>query len=229
MTSVSIIIPVKDEELGLKFLLQDFKNSNLNSLYDISFIVIIDERTSDASKDVAIAFTDQIINQENTHGKGAAMRQAINIWKQQKTSLIVFLDADGSYSFDSVLDILTELKNGAEIVSGSRFLDANINLAGMSKLHIFGNRFLSKVSSIKNRRKISDLCTGLWGFTSEALNSLNLVSSGFDFEAELAGESRKSGYNHSEVPVKWSARKGGVSKLNSFKDGFIILLRILRT
>ena len=32
-----------------------------------------------------------------------------------------------------------------------------------------------------------------------------------------------------EVEVEWSQRKGGVSKLRSLTDGFIIFLRILRT
>jgi len=100
---------------------------------------------------------------------------------------------------------------------------------GMGRLHNFGNRVLSIISSIKNGRRLTDLCTGLWGFDAEALESLDIRSNGFDLEAEIAGQARKHGLDHREVAVDWSQRKGGTSKLRSFTDGFIILLRILRT
>jgi dolichol-phosphate mannosyltransferase len=99
----------------------------------------------------------------------------------------------------------------------------------MSRLHNFGNRALSKISSIRNSRRISDLCTGLWGFNSEALMAMEIKSKGFDLEAELAGLARRKGLAHVEVQVDWTQRKGGTSKLRSLTDGFIILLRIIRT
>tara|TARA_B110000444_G_C18616592_1_gene490175 strand:- start:536 stop:796 length:261 start_codon:yes stop_codon:yes gene_type:complete len=84
-------------------------------------------------------------------------------------------------------------------------------------------------ASLRNKRKISDLCTGLWGFNSDAISKLNLNSNGFDLEAEIAGKSCRANLSHTEVAINWSARKGGSSKLNSFRDGIIILLRIIRT
>ena len=99
----------------------------------------------------------------------------------------------------------------------------------MSRLHSFGNRVLSNISSIRNRRRITDLCTGLWGFNANSLELMELQSSGFDLEAELAGKARREGLVHKEVAVAWSQRKGGTSKLRSLTDGSIIFLRILRT
>jgi dolichol-phosphate mannosyltransferase len=99
----------------------------------------------------------------------------------------------------------------------------------MNRLHTFGNKFLSKISSIRNRRKITDLCTGLWGFSEKALMKLEIQSKGFDLEAEIAGMARKNGFHHHEVEVEWNQRKGGISKLRSLTDGFIIFSRIIRT
>jgi len=226
---VTIIIPVKDEEVGLDFLLNEYKSSSLKDIHDVRFIFVIDKRTSDSSKKIASQFSDNVIDQEETIGKGAAVRQAIEEWKNNPTQMIVFLDADGSYSFASVNKILETLEEGADLVSGSRFLSVKGRPEGMSRLHNFGNRILSIISSVRNRRRISDLCTGLWGFNSESLMKINLSSSGFDLEAELAGMARKKGLEHVEVQVDWSQRKGGTSKLRSLIDGFIILLRIIRT
>lgn len=229
MEKVSIIIPAKDEEVGLRYLLENFNSSNLGEKFDIDFIFVIDGRTSDASREIASQFSEKIIDQQETHGKGAAVRQAIEIWKKNKTDKTVFLDADGSYSFESVYRVIVALDGGADIISGSRFLEGGGRPEGMSRLHNFGNRALSKISSIRNGRQISDLCTGLWGFTQDALEKLPLNSNGFDLEAELAGLARRQGLQHSEITVDWSQRKGGNSKLRSISDGLIILIRILFT
>jgi hypothetical protein len=229
MGEVTIIVPVKDEEVGLNFLLSDYKSSSLKDIYDVNFIFVIDRRTSDSSKKIASEFSDIVIDQEETTGKGSAVRQAIERWKANPTNKVVFLDADGSYSFDSVKQILEALEGGADLVSGSRFLSVQGRPEGMSRLHNFGNRVLSTISSIRNRRRISDLCTGLWGFNSQSLMKMQIKSRGFDLEAEMAGIARRQGLEHIEVHVDWSQRKGGTSKLRSLTDGFIILLRIIRT
>ena len=226
---VTIIIPVKDEEVGLEFLLDDYRSSSLKDTHDVTFIFVIDKRTSDSSKKIASEFSENVIDQEETTGKGSAVRQAIDVWRKNPTQMIVFLDADGSYSFDSVSKILQSLEEGADLVSGSRFLSGQGRPEGMSRLHNFGNRVLSTISSIRNRRRISDLCTGLWGFNSQSLMRMDVKSRGFDLEAELAGIARRQGLDHIEVQVDWSQRKGGTSKLRSLTDGFIILLRIIRT
>ena len=171
MEKVTVIVPVKDEEVGLNFLLDDYNGSSLKEIYDIHFIFVIDVRTSDSSKKIALKFSENIIDQEKTTGKGSAMIQAIDRWKQSPTPKIVFLDADGSYSFESVIRVLRALDDGADVVSGSRFLSGMAD-PRMSRLHNFGNRVLSSISSIRNGRRISDLCTGLWAFNSESLMAM---------------------------------------------------------
>jgi hypothetical protein len=229
MATTCIIIPVKDEEVGLQYLLDNYNQSNFLNNEDISFIIAIDGRTGDMSKSIAKKFSNIIIDQNDTHGKGAAIRQALEVWKNNITDFVIFMDADGSYSFNDVNKIIDSLNQGSDVVSGSRFLSKKGIPEGMGGLHNFGNRFLSKISSIRNRRKLTDLCTGLWGFKSKSIAELDLRSNGFDLEAEIAGKSRRAQLTHTEVAVEWSARKGGMSKLRSFKDGAIILVRIIMT
>lgn len=229
MDNVSIVVPVKDEEIGLKYLLEDFTSSGIEKLYSVNFIFIIDERTNDNSLSIAKNFTHQTIDQSSVHGKGAAIKQAIEKINFDELKYIVFLDADGSYSFEGVKTILSALDDGCDVCSGSRFVSSKGRPLGMSRLHNLGNRLLSLVSSLKNRRKITDLCTGLWGFKSSALAKLEIKANGFDLEAEIAGQVRKNTLAHREVAVEWSQRKGGTSKLRSIRDGAIIFFRILRT
>ena len=126
MDRVTVIIPVKDEEDGLRFLVENYKDSTLRKEYEIDFIFVIDGRTSDDSREFATQLSSQIIDQRETHGKGAAIRQAVECWKLNPTPYVVFLDADGSYSFESVRLIVDKLVNGSDVVSGSRFLSKKI-------------------------------------------------------------------------------------------------------
>ena len=229
MEEATIIVPVKDEEDGLKYLIDDFRASSIKQFYKINFIFVIDIRTSDSSKRIASKLSDNLIDQKETIGKGAAVKQAIEDWKANPTPLVVFLDADGSYSFDSVKKILDSVVEGSDIVSGSRFISKSGRPKGMSSLHNFGNKALSLISSIRNGRRISDLCTGLWGFSENSLMKMDIQSSGFDLEAEIAGLARRNHLNHTEIQVDWSQRKGGTSKLRSLTDGLLIFLRIIRT
>ena len=229
MKPVTVIIPVKDEEVGLEFLLDEYRASSFRGNSFVEFIFIIDCRTSDDSKTIAKEFSNHIIDQRDSHGKGAAIKQAVAAWKTKRTPHVVFLDADGSYSFEAVSEILRSLEEGVDVVSGSRFMNGRGRPEGMSRLHNFGNRVLSGISSIRNRRRISDLCSGIWGFDAEALEKLDIQAEGFDLEAEIVGRIRKEGLDHREIQVDWSQRKGGTSKLRSLRDGFIILMRILMT
>jgi glycosyltransferase involved in cell wall biosynthesis len=229
MEKVTIIIPVKNEEGGLKILHEDFLKSPIKHRYDIDFIFVIHADTDDLSKTVATSFGGRIIEQTETSGKGAAIKQATQLWKRNPTSKVVFLDADASYSFLSVMKILETLDDETDVVSGSRFMANKENLDGMSKMNFIGNVILSSISSFKNGKKITDLCTGLWGFRGSAMNKINLKSKGFDIESEIFGLCRKNRLRHCEIGVEWKQRATGVSKLRSIRDGFLILTRILRT
>ena len=229
MEGVTIIIPVKDEESGLEYLVEDFEQSEIGNDYEIKFIFVIDERTSDNSREIAGKLSDRIIDQRGTHGKGDAIRQAVSSWNEDESDFVIFLDADGSYSFRAVRDLILRLGEGPDIVSGSRFMEKRGKPEGMSYLHNFGNHALSLFSSIRNRRKITDLCTGIWGFRGPVMGLIPINSKGFDLEAELAGNARRLKLEHVEVPVEWSQRKGGTSKLRSIRDGLIIFFRILLT
>lgn len=229
MQTVTIIIPVKNEEGGLRLLKKEYSDSQLKDLYEIDFIFVIDSETDDHSRNIANYFGGKIVEQTETRGKGAAIQQGITTWKNNLTSYVIFLDADGSYSFDSVEKILIELNEGVDVVSGSRFLKGKGNLHEMSRLHFIGNKALSSIASLRNRKKISDLCTGLWGFQRDAIVNIEFKSKGFDLEAEIFGLCRKNRLIHNEAIVDWNQRKAGVSKLRSIRDGLIILARIVLT
>ena len=229
MASVTVVMPAKDEEEGLRLLVSEFKTSPLAKRKDLSFIIVVDGRSSDMSREVSETLADSVIDQSERHGKGDAIKAAISKWSENPTELLVMMDADGSYQWADVENVIVTLESGADAVTGVRLRGMFNRVEGMSFLHHIGNHALAISASIRNRRKIQDLCSGLWGFRKEAISRIAPTAQGFDLEAELHGRVRVEGISLVQIPIDWRCRVGGTSKLRSFVDGFRIFMRIIRT
>jgi len=75
--------------------------------------------------------------------------------------------------------------------------------------------------------KISDLCTGCWGFRGAVVKDLRLNAVGFELEADLFVQIAKKGYKIAEVPIHYR-RRATPPKLNSIRDGFKIGRTLIR-
>lgn len=227
MTTISLALPVKDEEAGLGVLMNEFKESKLSGYEALRFIFVIDDRTNDRSREVSKKFGGVVIDQSKPHGKGLAIRLAISHWSENPTDFFVMMDADGSYRWDDVYKVIKELESGAEAVVGVRLRGIFSRLEGMSLLHHLGNHALAYIASLRNRKKIHDLCSGLWGFNIKSMEKITPSSTGFELEAELHGVTRNQKIEVTQIPIDWRVRVGGESKLNSFADGFKILKKTI--
>ena len=85
MASVTVVMPAKDEEEGLRLLVSEFKTSPLAKRKDLSFIIVVDGRSSDMSREVSETLADSVIDQSERHGKGDAIKAAISKWSENPT------------------------------------------------------------------------------------------------------------------------------------------------
>jgi len=94
-------------------------------------------------------------------------------------------------------------------------------------VHRFGNHVLGWSLSLLMGHKVNDPCSGMYLLRTERAKGLELTSSGFDVEAEIAGQLSAQGRVR-EVPITYRERKGA-GKLRALADGFRILLTIVKT
>lgn len=97
----------------------------------------------------------------------------------------------------------------------------------MSALHKFGNVVLSSLASLLYGRRCRDLCTGMWGFRSEALHALPLQSHRFELEAEMFALASRLDLRIREVPIDYLPRRGS-SKL-TMSDALRIMWWLVRS
>jgi len=94
---------------------------------------------------------------------------------------------------------------------------------------VFGNRLLTAIVGRVFGRRIGDLLSGYRALSRRFVKSFPALSSGFEIETELSVHALELGIPFAEVETPYYARPGGSeSKLGTWRDGWRILLTILK-
>jgi dolichol-phosphate mannosyltransferase len=88
----------------------------------------------------------------------------------------------------------------------------------MTRLNVVGNVLLSLLAWALFGARISDVCTGFWGYRSDAIRRLELEARGFELEADMFVECVRNGLRIAEIPITYRAR-ADQPKLSSLRDG----------
>lgn len=214
--TVSIIIPALNEEKTIAQVIDEILGAGIQSKgYQVELLVV-DNNSTDRTREIAEEKRVRVIV-ERVKGKGRAVRTA---FESVSGDFIFMLDADYTYPATYIPQMLDVLRDGHDVVLCSR-LRGQIEVGAMSKINLIGNHLLTWMANILYRTRISDLCTGYWGFTREVIDSIKLDAEGFELEAIMFAEIAKRGYRIGEVPICYR-RRIAPDKLSSLRDGFKI-------
>ena len=214
--SITILLPAKNEESGIE---ATFSALPVQRLVELGYpveVLVADGRSHDRTREVAEQHGARVIQQLGT-GKGRGVRNALQV---AKGDYVVMLDADATYPARAIPAFVSALEEGHDVVMGSRFL-GQIDEGAMKRVNRIGNWGLSWLASILYRRRCTDVCTGMWAFRREMMLNIGLTSTHFEVEAEMFAKSAMAGLRIAELPIHY-ARREGVTKLGSIKDGFRI-------
>ena len=213
---ICVILPALNEELTLGKVIDEIPCQTLDDEGYHVEVVVVDNNSTDGTRQVALAKGARVID-EPRRGKGRAVRTAL---ASVKADFIFMLDSDYTYPALYIPEMVKILCQGHSVVIGSR-LRGRREKGAMGKLNLFGNFLLSLMASILYQKRISDLCTGCWGFRGEIIPKLKLAAEGFQLEAELFTQLAKKGYRVAEIPIYYRSR-AAKTKLNRIKDGIKI-------
>lgn len=204
---VTLVVPAKDEGGAIAATLRSLPRSTLHAAGYRTEVIVLDGHSTDETVRIARLLGAGVLP-DRGHGKASALREARSAFQGD---FVIMLDGDGTYATDAIPRVLALLANGdADVVMGDRV----VLRGAMSRLHRVGNALLSFGASILYGRRVRDLCTGLWGFRTDALRLLPLRSEGFDLEAELFALSARLHLRIRHTPVDYLPRTGD-SKLSA--------------
>jgi glycosyltransferase involved in cell wall biosynthesis len=211
---ISVIIPCLNERetIGstVRKALEGLSGSGL-----AGEVVVVDNGSTDGSAGIAEAAGGRIVR-EQRRGYGSAYLRGI---AESTGRYLVFGDADDTYDFRVIPQLVGPLRENADLVLGSRF-KGTIQKGAMSFSHRYiGNPLLTGVLNLFFRSSLSDAHTGLRAISRAAIEKLNLKTTGMEFASEMIVAALKAGLRIQEIPIVYSARRG-TSKLNSLSDAW---------
>jgi glycosyltransferase involved in cell wall biosynthesis len=214
--TVSVIIPALNEESTISQVIDEIYQAGIQKKgYQVE-ILVVDNNSTDRTKEIAEEKRVRVVI-ERIKGKGRAVRTAL---ESVSGNFIFMLDADYTYPATYIPQMLDVLQDGHDVVMCSR-LKGQIEDGAMSKMNLVGNHLLTWIANKLYGTRISDLCTGYWGFSRKVIDSLKLEANGFELEATMFAEIAKRGYRIGEVPIHYR-RRISPDKLRSLRDGFKI-------
>ena len=202
---LSVVIPAYNEAKRLPLTLIDI-DKHLQKASFVYEIIVVDNNSKDATKEIAQRFTSIIKNLRviecRTQGKGAAVKKGM---LDATGQIRLFTDADNSVSVDQFIKIQHFFREGYDVVIGSRDVKGAKLEPPQSWYRVLlgnmGNIFIQ----IMLLGGIKDTQCGFKAFTERATAKIfPLVSVvGWGFDVEVLSLAKMFGYKIKEAPVVW--------------------------
>ncbi|MGH2461977.1 MAG: dolichyl-phosphate beta-glucosyltransferase, partial [Chloroflexota bacterium] len=184
-----------------------------------SYEIVVAADGDDGTREIVaeLAKTDpslRVLGSVERRGKGHGIRQAVAIARGQ---IIGFADADNKTPIEELDRVLPLLREGADVVIGSRRIDgARIERRQPLYRRTGSRAFAAFMHLIVGLPDLVDTQCGFKFFRGPVAIDLFARSriDGYMFDVEILFLARRAGYSIAQVPVRW--RDDGDSRLQLF-------------
>jgi dolichol-phosphate mannosyltransferase len=183
-------------------------------------ILVVDDNSPDGTANIATTVSTElgqidVLRRPKKIGLGDAYRAGFSVGIERGYDVLVQIDADLSHDPSALPMLFAELDAGADAVIGSRYIPGGSipnwpwHRRNLSK---WGNRYTSFVLGMP----IKDTTSGYRAYRADILKAVDYASTrakGYGFQMELAYRVRRQGGKIVEVPIVFTDRVRGHSKL----------------
>lgn len=213
---VLVVIPTYNEAENLEPLL-----GRLRKAVPEADVLVVDDGSPDGTGAIAdrIAAADpsvRVLHRAEKTGLGTAYIAGFRFALGQGYDAVVEMDADGSHAPEELPRLLTALRDN-DLVIGSRWVPGGqVRNWPMSRLLL--SRGASVYTRLLLRYPVKDSTAGYRTYRRAVLESLKLeevASQGYCFQIDLGWKTWRSGFRVAEVPITFTEREVGQSKMSS--------------
>lgn len=213
---ILIIIPTYNEAKNIQNLLPLVLKQHNNIE-----ILIVDDNSPDETASIVEKIIEQnpkvhIIKRQSKLGLGTAYVEGFRYALKNEYDYIIEMDADFSHN-PKILPIFIEKIKEYDLVIGSRYIKG-VNVVNWPLSRLLLSWFANLYTRIVTGMPVKDCTSGYKCFRKEVLQTINLNkidSDGYGFQIEMHFKTWKSGFKIIEIPIIFTDRFHGESKMNS--------------
>lgn len=218
---ISVVIPVYNEVHTIGTVIDRV----LNCGFDVE-IIAVDDGSTDGSREFLQRLEHprvRVFFHARNKGKGAALRLG---FAAARNPYVFVQDADLEYDPRDYHEMIQPLLDGrADMVYGSRFLGGPHRV--LFFWHYVGNRLITLLSNAISDLNLSDMETGMKGFSRDKLMQLKLSADRFTIEPEITAKAARAKWRIFEVGISYSGRSYEEGKKIGWRDAITAIFAIL--
>lgn len=221
MNDLTLVIPAKEEADSLPIILKEIEELGLKCKVKVC-LSSNDTETINSLKD----FPDIEIFRQSGIGYGNALIEGINT---VNTKFFCIFNADGSFNPKEIEFIYQNLQkqDSAKFIFASRYLPG-ASTKDDTIVTSFGNFVFSMIGKIFFSLPISDILYTFVMGNTESFKKINFIKQDFRFCVELPIKLHRLGFKIIDEISHERPRIAGKKKPNALKDGFLILIELIR-
>ncbi len=219
MDKVAVLVPCYNEGRTIKKVVEDFRR-----VLPDAVIYVYDNNSTDGTDRIARE-AGAVVRYERQQGKGSVIRR---MFREVDAQVYLMVDGDDTYPAEAAPEMVRRVREEkADMVVGDR-LSSTYYTENKRPFHNFGNSFVKNCINRFFDTHIQDIMTGYRAFNYSFVKTFPVLSKGFEIETEMSIHAADKHMQVDNVIVEYRDRpEGSESKLNTFSDGFKVLLRIL--
>lgn len=226
-----VLIPTYNEKENIEKIIR-----KVFSLSHVFHILIIDDGSPDGTADIVKhlqgEFAGKLYIEERPgkQGLGTAYIYGFKWALAHEYQFIFEMDADFSHNPDDLLKLIKACKEGADVAIGSRYIKG-VNVVNWPMSRVLMSYFASVYVRFITGMKIQDATAGFKCYKRIVLETIQLEKIkfiGYAFQIEMKFTALKHGFNVVEVPIIFTDRTEGSSKMSTriFHEAFLGVIQL---
>lgn len=230
MSDSLVIIPTYNEKENIEKIIR--KVFNLSFPFEV---LIIDDGSPDGTADIVKRLQLEFpgLHMEQRTGKlglGTAYIHGFKWALQHSYNYIFEMDADFSHNPDDLFALREACVNGADVAIGSRYV-RGVNVVNWPMSRVLMSYFASMYVRLITRINIQDATAGFKCYKRVVLETIpfdKIRFVGYAFQIEMKFTAIKYGFNVVEVPIIFTDRTEGTSKMSTriFREAFVGVIQM---
>jgi dolichol-phosphate mannosyltransferase len=226
-----IIIPTYNEKENIERIIRKV----FSLPYDFHVLVIDDgspDGTQNIVKNLQAEFAEKLFLEERAgkQGLGTAYIHGFRWSIARQYEYIFQMDADFSHNPDDLLRLHEACVEGADAAIGSRYING-VNVVNWPMSRVLMSYFASVYVRFITRIKIQDATAGFMCYKRRVLQTVELDKIkfvGYAFQIEMKYTAIKHGFKVVEVPIIFTDRTAGTSKMSTriFREAFLGVIQM---